>query len=109
MTSELRTHSDLVNLELVTMIKRLAREQHSIALAQLASRIKAVMQYGSDGGEDPFAKIKEMITQLIAKLEADASSESNQKAYCDGEMKKTADKKAELQYDIEKLTSKIDK
>jgi len=107
--SSLHTRADLVNLELVTMIKRLAREQHSSVLSQLASRISAVVRYGASDGEDPFAKVKELISQLIDKLEAEAGAEANQKAYCDEEMKKTADKKAELTADIDKLSSKIDK
>merc|ERR1719350_1170767 len=36
---ELRTHGDLVGSEVVTVVKRLAKKQHSAALAQLASRI----------------------------------------------------------------------
>merc|ERR1719265_922849 len=91
------------------MVKKLAREQHSSVLAQLASRISAVMRYGAADGEDPFAKVKTLISELISKLEAEAGAEANQKAYCDEEMKKTADKKAELTADIDKLSSKIDK
>ena len=47
---------------------------HSAALAQLASRIAAVMRYGSGDGQDVFAKVKNVISDLIAKLEAEASS-----------------------------------
>jgi len=99
----------LVNMELVTMVKKLAREQHSSVLAQLASRIGAIMRYGAADNQDPFAKVKELISGLISKLEAEASSEATQKAYCDDEMKKTADKKSELSADIDKLSTKIDK
>merc|ERR1719198_22257 len=106
--SKLHTSADLVNMEIVAMLKKLAKEQHSAPLVQLASRISAVMRYGVASGEDPFAKVKSLITELIDKLEAEAKSEASQKAYCDEEMAKTAEKKAELNADIDKLTSKID-
>merc|ERR1719265_2132837 len=52
---QLQSRSELKNLEVVTIVKKLAREHHSASLAQLASRIKAVASYG---GDDVFAKIK---------------------------------------------------
>jgi len=45
---------------------------------------------------------------MISKLEAEAKSEANEKAYCDEELAKTSAKKAELEGVIAKLTSKID-
>merc|ERR1719389_1199849 len=91
------------------MIKKLAQKHHSTALAQLASRITAVVRYGSaDGSMDVFGKVKGLITDMIAKLEAEAESEATEKAYCDEELAKTEAKKAELEGVITKLTSKID-
>jgi len=107
-SSKLRTRADLVNMEVVTWVKKLAKEQRSSALAQLASRIAVVMRYGTAGGDDVFGKVKSLITELIDRLEKEASSEATQKAYCDEQMAKTAEKKSELQADIAKLTTKID-
>merc|ERR1719502_1777678 len=90
------------------MIKKLAKQHHSAALAQLASRISAVLRFGAAGGEDPFGKVKGLITDMIAKLESEAKSEATEKAYCDEELAKTEAKKGELDYEISKLTSKID-
>merc|ERR1719230_740193 len=42
-------------------------------------------------------------------LVAEAAEEATEKAYCDDEMSKTEEKKGELEDDIAKLTSKIDK
>merc|ERR1719301_288980 len=52
---QLQSRADMANAEVVTIVKKLARQQHSSALAQLASRIKAVMAYGN--GDDVFAKV----------------------------------------------------
>jgi len=107
-SSQLETRADLANMEVVGLIKKLAKEQHSAALAQLASRIGAVIRYGSQAGEDPFAKVKGLIADMIAKLASEAKNEASEKAYCDEELAKTAAKKGELDNDISKLTSKID-
>jgi hypothetical protein len=107
--SGLRTRADLSNAEVVNVVKKLAQKQHSTALAQLASRIEAVVRYGSSAGEDPFVKIKGMISDMIGKLEEEAANDATEKAYCDEEMAKTEAKKSELEGDVETLTSKIDR
>merc|ERR1712050_251267 len=107
--SKLKTRSDLVRAEVVTLVKKLADKHHSAALAQLASRIAAVMRFGNAGGADPFGKVKSLIADMISKLEKEAQSEASEKAYCDEQMAKTEEKKEELESDTEKLTSKIDK
>merc|ERR1719424_2050565 len=99
----------LSNLEVVAAVKKLAKEQHSIGLSQLASRISAVMRYGGSNNEDIFAKIKGLISDMIAKLQKEAEEEASKKAYCDEEMAKTKAKKDELSSDIEGLKAKIDK
>jgi len=63
--SRLQSHADLAGAEVVTMVKRLAQKQHSVALAQLASRIAAVMRLGASGGDDPFGKVKGLISAMI--------------------------------------------
>merc|ERR1719367_1951690 len=67
------------------------------------------MRYSKSGGTDPFQKVSGLISDLIARLEADAGVEATEKAYCDEQLAKTEEKKGELQYDISKLTAKIDK
>jgi len=107
--SALQTHADLANAEIVNLIKKLAKENHSTVLAQLASRVAAAVRYGAAAGQDPFTKVKELIADMITKLKSEAASESNEKDYCDEELAKTKAKKEELTADIEKLTSKTDR
>jgi len=99
------TGADLARSEVATMLKKLAKQYHSAALAQLASKVTAVARFGSG---DPFAKIKGLIQDMITKLESEASSEATEKAYCDEELSKSNAKAAELTADIESLTTKID-
>jgi len=106
--SRLQTRSDLVHAEVVVLVKRLARETHSAALAQLASRVSAVLQYGAANGDDPFKKVKGLIQDMITQLEEEAKEEAAEKAYCDEQLSKTKAKKDELDDDLEKLTVKID-
>merc|ERR1719408_872123 len=107
--STLKTRADLANSEVITLVKKLAREQHSAALAQLASRLSAVMKYGGRDGADVFGKIKGLISDMIAKLEKEAESEATEKAYCDEQMATTEAKKQELESSVAKLSSKIDR
>merc|ERR1740121_467980 len=66
------------------------------------------MRLGSAGGDDPFAKVKGLISEMISKLEAEADAEATEKAWCDEQIAKTEEKKNDLESDIAKLTAKID-
>merc|ERR1719506_3275402 len=103
MRSRLRSSADLKHVELVAMLKKLAKDQHSSNLAQLASRVSATFRYGSSAGEDPFTKVKQLITDMIAKLQKQASTDASQKAYCDDEMAENKEKKEDLGMDVQKL------
>merc|ERR1719161_738895 len=91
------------------VIRRLARTLHSNAFAQLASRIDAAVRMGSRAGEDPFEKVKGLITTMVEKLMKEAEEEAAKKEYCDKEMSETEKKKDEMADEIDDLTAKIDK
>merc|ERR1719482_2019823 len=102
--SSLSSRADLVNFEAVRFVRDLARKNGGDnALAQLASRMAAAIH-----SNDPFAKVKGLIQDMIARLEADAGADASQKAYCDKETSESEAKKADQKAGIEKLTSKID-
>merc|ERR1719240_1421507 len=94
--------------ESIEFVKKLSQKYHSAALAQLASRIGAVVRFGASNGDDVFGKVKGLISDLIAKLEKEGAAEATEKAYCDEQMAKTEAKKSELDDDISKFTTKID-
>merc|ERR1711972_1023303 len=82
----------------------LAQKQASPALAQLASRLSVAMK----SSQDPFAKIKGLISDMIARLESEADADASHKAYCDKELGETNVKHADKTAEIEKLTTSID-
>merc|ERR1719150_1160853 len=106
--ARLQNRADLAGMEVIQLVKQLARKHHSSALAQLASRMTAAIRFGTAGGEDPFAKVKGLIESMISKLEEEAKAEATEKAYCDEEMAKTEAKRSELMDDVSKVSAKLD-
>jgi hypothetical protein len=62
--------------KVITILKSKAKLLKSPAINMLAMKLAA----------DPFAKVKELIQQLIERLNAEALNESNQKGWCDKEI-----------------------
>merc|ERR1719409_2572225 len=60
---KMKSSTDLKSREFVASIKKLAKEHHSVKLAQLASKIGSVITYG---GKGIFTKISEMVKEQIA-------------------------------------------
>merc|ERR1711957_156147 len=98
--------ADLAGSEVVAVVKRLAKQQKSPALAQLASRIMGMMRDRSRG--DVFGKVKGLIVDMIGKLEKEGDADAEEKAWCDEQMAKTAAKKSDLEDDLDKATARID-
>merc|ERR1719287_238868 len=99
--------ADLAKAEAVRFVRDLARKTNTPMLAQLASRMSSAMRLGAAAGEDPFAKVKGLISDMIATLESDAEADASHKAYCDKEMSETTAKKDELTAESDKLSTKI--
>merc|ERR1719428_495109 len=106
--TRLNSGADLASSEAVRFLKDLARKENFPELVQLASRMSSAMRMGAAVGDDPFAKVKGLISDLIARLEAEAAADAKEKAFCDKELGETRAKKAEKDAEIEKLTTAID-
>merc|ERR1719215_2124815 len=82
----------------VHFVRDLARKQHTPALAQLAARMASVVR----SNDDPFAKVKSLISDMIETLEAEAGKDAAEKAYCDKELAETNAKKDDKTTEIRK-------
>jgi len=88
----------------VRFLHELAQKQHLPALVQLTLRMDAAIRTS----DDPFAKVKGLIQDMIETLEEQAEADATEKAYCDKELAETNAKKDEKTNEIKKLTTKID-
>jgi hypothetical protein len=105
--SSLHDAADLANFEAVRLVRDLARKMHDPALAQLAQRMAGAIRRAK-AGDDPFAKVKELIKSMIETLLNDAQADASHKAYCDKELGESAENKAEKTATIDKLSTQID-
>jgi len=104
-----RSRVQVVGQHVVTLVQTLALKFNSASLKQAASRISAVIKFNRVGsGEDPFAKVKGILSDMIAKLEREQVADMREKDYCDREMKRTESKQNDLKDDVAKLKSEID-
>merc|ERR1719444_370664 len=71
-------------------------------------RMDSVIEVGMRNGEDPFVKVKGLISDMIEKLEDEAEADATHKAYCDKELGETHAKKDDKTDEIKKLSTKID-
>merc|ERR1719159_1739976 len=80
-------------------LKALQKKFPSYGLMQLVSQV----------GQDPFEKVKGLISDMITKLVNEANAEATQKQFCDEEMKKSTEVKDDKSMTIDKLQSRLDK
>lgn len=87
------------------VVRKLAKKEHSAALNQLAQRMSSAAKFDAD----PFAKVKSLISDMIAKLEDEAEEDATKKAYCDKELAESDKKKTDKTDDLDKLSVKTEK
>merc|ERR1719172_369060 len=97
------------SFEAVRRVEALAHRLKSTVLAQLAQRMDAATQLAGKSGDDPFAKVKGLIRDMIEYLLKEAEADAAKKGYCDKEMGETKAKKTELTEELNALVTKIDK
>jgi len=103
-----RRPDSLAGSKATRLVRDMAREHGSAALAQLASRMVSAMRASDSESADPFGKVKGLIRDMIDRLEREANADAKQKAYCDKEMSESNEEKADLSSSEEKLSNKID-
>merc|ERR1719183_1393803 len=103
--SKAGTKTKEVKQHVLDLLQSLAEKNGDKQLSLLAQRIQSAAMLG----EDPFAKIKGLISEMIEKLEADAAKEAAHKAFCDKEMSETKAKKEDKETELDDLSSKIAK
>merc|ERR1712194_173281 len=81
------------------LLEASASKLHSPVLAMAALKVNAA--------EDHFVKVRQIIKDLIAKLESDASAEATQKSFCDKYMRDAATKRDTAQSTVEEKKSAI--
>merc|ERR1719420_323269 len=81
-------------------------EKASLLQSPILSTLALKLKLGT--AKDHFVKVRTMIKDLIAKLEADAEAEASQKAFCDEEMEQATTARDEAIGSVEESTAAID-
>jgi len=90
--------------KVVRFLRDFAQKKHLPALAQLTMRVDAAIR----SSDDPFAKVKGLIQDMIETLEKESEEDATEKAYCDKELAESRAKKEAKTTEIKKLSTKID-
>jgi len=85
--------------EAVQLLSARARALNSKTLSALVAKM---------GAGNPFAKVVEMIENLLEKLKEEAASEADHKAFCDKELKKNKLKRNKKEAEVESLSAEIE-
>merc|ERR1719158_1815738 len=83
----------------VSLLKSRGLELNSPTLLHLASPLSA----------DPFAKIKQLITELVERSLQEASEEANHKGWCDKALSDAEQKRDHASEKVEKLNAEMGK
>merc|ERR1719199_2243547 len=83
--------------KVIGFLSRQATKIDSVVLSTLLVKLKEA--------PSPFAKVKQMIQDLISRLEDEAAAEASQKEWCDEEMKSATENRDKAQREIETLTA----
>merc|ERR1719380_26538 len=93
----------------VSFVKSLAKKYSLKSFSQLASRMDSTLRLMSSSGEDPFAKVKGLISDMIERLVKEGEEAASHHAYCTKEISETKAAIEDKSAEIEKLATNIDK
>jgi len=108
---QVKKASPLSPAEAIQAVRSLAKDHESSSLLQLAGRMEAILRVADgrqDAAEDRLAKVREMVNQMIARLEEQVEKETKQADYCRREMKRSKEKKEDLTTATEKAHTKLE-
>jgi hypothetical protein len=91
--------SDAVRSRVSELLQSRAKSLGSRYLSLAASRV----------AEDPFAKVKKMIADMIVKLMEEANAEADKKAFCDAELATNKQTRETKQAEVDELTARVEK
>merc|ERR1719379_2854537 len=63
---------------------------------------------GTSALADPFAKVKGLISDMLARLISESEEEANQKAFCDHEMAEAGESKDDKSDQVDTLTTRLE-
>jgi chromosome segregation ATPase len=92
---QLRPATEVARKKVMNLLSKKADALKSVALSTLLFKLRDT--------PSPFAKVKQMVQDLITRLESEAEAEASQKAWCDEEMAATLDMRDKAQIKIEEL------
>jgi len=81
----------------ITLLRNKGAELRSTALAALAGELSA----------DPFAKVKQLIQELIERLQKQSSNEATQKGWCDKSISEAKQKRTYASEKVEELNGNL--
>lgn len=105
--SYLKPHSFDPNFQVVRVVRELGHKAGSKMLLQLASNMAKTLR--STSGGDGLDKVRQMISDMIARLEEEVSETARKKAYCDKELAESKEKNVDTQDEVEELGTRIEK
>jgi len=105
-TSFLQLRGAVSSQAAATATARRAAEFLSDAASRLGSSVLALAAARADASADHFVKVRQIIKDLVSKLEADAAAEADQKSFCDKAIGENVASRDGAVAQVETLTSK---
>ena len=90
-----------VRQQVASLLQGAAKASNDVELAQLAMRMRV--------GDDPFGKVRGLITNMINKLQTEAAEEQDHNAWCVEEKAESTKKREQFTNKVEDQTTRINK